>query len=57
MERLEKLYEGKAKILYKTSDPDLMIKLSKNSKNLAKKYSWNNRVEKIQKHIQKFNID
>ena len=45
------------KIKLLSSDPDLMIKLSKNSKNLAKKYSWNNRVEKIQKHIQKFNID
>jgi len=45
------------KIKLLSSDPDLMIKLSKNSKNLAKRYSWNNRVEKIQKHIQKFNID
>jgi len=29
MERLEKLYEGKAKILYNTSDPDLMIQYFK----------------------------
>ena len=29
MERLEKLYEGKAKILYSTSDPDLMIQYFK----------------------------
>ena len=29
MERLEKLYEGKAKILYTTSDPDLMIQYFK----------------------------
>ena len=26
MEKLEKLYEGKAKILYKTADPDLFIR-------------------------------
>ena len=29
MEKLEKLYEGKAKILYKTSDPDLLIQYFK----------------------------
>ncbi|MAX18195.1 MAG: phosphoribosylaminoimidazolesuccinocarboxamide synthase [Nitrospina sp.] len=29
MERLEKLYEGKAKILYNTSDPDLMVQYFK----------------------------
>jgi len=29
MERLEKLYEGKAKILYKTSDPDLLVQYFK----------------------------
>jgi phosphoribosylaminoimidazole-succinocarboxamide synthase len=29
MEKLEKLYEGKAKILYKTSDPDLYIQYFK----------------------------
>ena len=29
MEKLEKLYEGKAKILYKTSDPDLFIQYFK----------------------------
>ena len=29
MERLEKLYEGKAKILYNTSDPDLVIQYFK----------------------------
>jgi len=29
MERLEKLYEGKAKILYNTPDPDLMIQYFK----------------------------
>ncbi len=29
MERLEKLYEGKAKILYTTSDPDLVIQYFK----------------------------
>jgi len=29
MERLEKLYEGKAKILYKTADPDLLIQYFK----------------------------
>jgi phosphoribosylaminoimidazole-succinocarboxamide synthase len=29
MERLEKLYEGKAKILYNTSDPDLLIQYFK----------------------------
>ena len=45
------------KIKLLSSDPDLMIKLAKNSKNLAKRYSWHNRVEKIQQHIQKFNID
>ena len=45
------------KIKSLSSDSALMIKLSRNSKNLAKRYSWNNRVEKIQQHIQKFNID
>ena len=29
MERLEKLYEGKAKILYNTSDPELMVQYFK----------------------------
>ena len=29
MERLEKLYEGKAKILYTTSDPDLLVQYFK----------------------------
>ena len=29
MERLDKLYEGKAKILYNTSDPDLMVQYFK----------------------------
>ena len=29
MERLEKLYEGKAKILYATSDPDLLVQYFK----------------------------
>ena len=29
MEKLEKLYEGKAKILYKTADPDLLIQYFK----------------------------
>ena len=29
MEKLDKLYEGKAKILYKTSDPDLLIQYFK----------------------------
>ena len=29
MEKLEKLYEGKAKILYKTTDPDLLIQYFK----------------------------
>ncbi|MBT5551422.1 MAG: phosphoribosylaminoimidazolesuccinocarboxamide synthase [Nitrospina sp.] len=29
MERLEKLYEGKAKILYNTTDPDLMVQYFK----------------------------
>ena len=29
MEKLEKIYEGKAKILYKTSDPDLLIQYFK----------------------------
>ena len=29
MEKLEKLYEGKAKILYKTSDPDLLVQYFK----------------------------
>ena len=29
MEKLERLYEGKAKILYKTSDPDLLIQYFK----------------------------
>ena len=29
MEKLEQLYEGKAKILYKTSDPDLLIQYFK----------------------------
>ena len=29
MKRLEKLYEGKAKILYKTEDPTLMIQYFK----------------------------
>ena len=29
MERLEKLYEGKAKIIYNTSDPDLMVQYFK----------------------------
>jgi phosphoribosylaminoimidazole-succinocarboxamide synthase len=29
MEKIEKLYEGKAKILYKTSDPDLLIQYFK----------------------------
>ena len=29
MEKLEKLYEGKAKILYKTSDPDVLIQYFK----------------------------
>ena len=29
MEKLEKLYEGKAKILYKTSDPDFLIQYFK----------------------------
>jgi phosphoribosylaminoimidazole-succinocarboxamide synthase len=29
MERLEKIYEGKAKILYNTSDPDLMVQYFK----------------------------
>jgi phosphoribosylaminoimidazole-succinocarboxamide synthase len=29
MERLEKLYEGKAKILYNTSDPDLLVQYFK----------------------------
>ena len=29
MERLEKIYEGKAKIIYTTSDPDLVIQYFK----------------------------
>ena len=29
MERLEKIYEGKAKIIYNTSDPDLVIQYFK----------------------------
>ena len=29
MEKLEQLYEGKAKILHKTSDPDLLIQYFK----------------------------
>ncbi len=29
MERLEKIYEGKAKIIYKTSDPDLVVQYFK----------------------------
>ena len=38
------------------SSDSIMIDLPR-QENLAKRYSWNNRVEKIQQHIQKFNID
>ncbi len=45
------------KIKFLSSNPDLMIKLSTKSKDLAKEYSWNNRVEKILNHIKNFNIN
>ena len=45
------------KIKLLSSNPDFMIKLSKNSRHLAKQYSWISRVEKIHNHIQKFNLN
>ena len=45
------------KIKLLSSNPDFMIKLSKNSSHLAKQYSWISRVEKIHNHIQKFNLN